>query len=163
MQAFMLFAHIILSMAIFGSVIWAGRLASMFKNRPKEEALPALRLANRVERILGPATILVPIFGIGMVFSSDDYYEMGQAWVWLSLVAYVAGAALGPGVALKTEGTIIAKLESARPGATATEVAPEELKRLQIVEVVLWGLLVFILAMMAWRPGAPVNINDLTG
>ncbi len=163
MQAFMLFAHIILAIAIFGSVIWAGRLVAMFKNRPKEEALPALRLANRVERILGPATILVPIFGLGMVFSSDGYYELGQAWVWLSLVAYVAGAALGPGFALKTEDAMIAKLEAARPGATATEVAAEELKRLQIVEVVLWGIILFILVLMVWRPGAPFNINDLAG
>lgn len=163
MQAFMLFLHIALAMGIFGWVIMAGRLAFAFKDKPREEALPALRLANRVERMLGPATILVPLFGLGMVFSSDKYYEIGQTWVWLSLVLYGIAAALGPGVALKTENALLAKLEAAGPGATAAQVAPEELKRLQLLEGILWALLVVILVMMVWRPGAPFNINDLRG
>lgn len=163
MQAFMLFLHIALAMGIFGWVIMAGRVAFAFKDKPREEALPALRLANRVERMLGPATIVVPLIGLGIVFSSNDVYKVSQAWVWLSLVLYAFAAALGPGLALKTENDLLAKLEAARPGSTPAQVAPDEIKRLQLLEGILWALLVAILIMMVWRPGAPFNINDLRG
>jgi hypothetical protein len=138
MQALMLFLHIAIAIGVFGCVVAFGRLFLSFKDRPKEEALGPFRLAHRIEKIAGPATILVPLIGIGLVFSSNDACEFSQVWVWLSLVLYLAGAALGPGAAAKAEESIIAKLEAAPAGATAASVAPDEVQRLRILELVLW-------------------------
>jgi len=162
-QAFMLFFHVILAIVIFGALTAVGRLFAALTDRPKEEALAAMRLASRVERILGPVSLIVPIIGLGLVFSSNELYKLSQAWVWLSLALYAAAAAIGPGVALKTEDRLIGKLEASPAGATARQVAPDEVKKLQLAELALWVLLVALLALMVWRPGASFNISDLGG
>lgn len=64
-------------------------------------AYPALKRAGATAtiarlhmRLVLPALVLVPILGLGMVGMSDDAIEMGDTWIVLSLIGWVAIAAV---------------------------------------------------------------------
>ena len=95
MTIVMVFLHVFLAIIIFGGLVTMLAVGLNFGSREKEIALPMLRAMHKGESVLGPATIVVPLLGVGLVFQSNDLYEMGQAWVILSIVLYVIAAACG--------------------------------------------------------------------
>ncbi len=163
MLAVMLLLHITLAIVINGGAFAIGGVMGALLSQPKEAALPVLRICARMENILGPAAILVPLFGVGMVFSSNDVYKISQFWAYASLILFVAYAALGVGPARVTSNLLIARLEAAPAGSTAAGVAPDLVKRFQLIGIGFLVLNILFVVLMVWRPGGPGNINDYTG
>ncbi len=163
MLAVMLFLHITLAIFIIGGSLAVGALMGSQFNQPREAALPILKALSRLQMMLGPAALLVPLIGIGMVFSSDDVYKISQFWVWASLLLYVGYAALGAGPARLTGAAIIARLEAAPTGSTVAGVAPDLAQRARLIGIGFAVLNVIFIVLMVWRPGADFNINDYAG
>jgi uncharacterized membrane protein YcfT len=47
-------------------------------------------IGQNSRRVYAPALILVGLFGFGLVGMSDEVWEFGQTWIWLSIVIWVA-------------------------------------------------------------------------
>ena len=105
----------------------------------------------------------IPLFGIGMVFMSDDAWGFDQTWVWLSLVLFAIGLTLATGILLpssKRMAVLSRELASmGAPPAGASGPPPQVAamdavgKRLGAVSGILHTILITILILMIWKPG----------
>lgn len=159
----MLLIHITLAIFVIGGSFAVGGMMGIQLTKPREVALPVLKACSKMQMILGPAALLVPFFGIGMVFSSDDVYKISQFWVWFSLLLYVVYAALGAGPARMTGAAIVERLEASPAGSTVASIAPDLVRRFQFIGLGFFVLNVLFIVLMVWRPGADFNINDYAG
>jgi hypothetical protein len=104
---------------------------------------------------------LVPIFGIGLVGMSDKVWSFGQTWIWLSLVLYVVALGGSHAVLIPSHRRINELFRellavgspSAGPPPQVAEI--EALgRRMAPVGATLDVILVVIVALMVWKPGA---------
>jgi len=101
---------------------------------------------------------LVPIFGIILVFLSDDAYQFDQFWIYGSLILFVIALGIAHGVMIPSTKRMLdvgAKLGSGQ-GGPADGAEMEALgKRLAMGGMTLNLLIVIIVVLMIWKPGGP--------
>ena len=99
---------------------------------------------------------LVPIFGIIMVFLSDDAYGFDEFWIYGSLILFVVALGIAHGVMIPSTKRLLevgAKLGSGQ-GGPADGAEMEALgKRLGTGGMTLNLLVVIIVVLMIWKPG----------
>src|SRR5690348_14166675 len=83
-----------------------------------------LRTLERLTKVLGPLTVLIPAAGIAMVIRNDGY-DFSQAWVAGALAGYVFAVANGIGILGKTVTRAVERIE-------AGEDATAEATRLRV-------------------------------
>ena len=99
---------------------------------------------------------LVPIFGILLVFLSDDRWDFGMFWIYGSLVLFAIALGIAHGVMIPSTKRLLevgAKLGSGQ-GGPADGAEMEALgKRLQMGGMTLNLIIVIIVVLMIWKPG----------
>jgi len=155
----LLVLHILSAIVGIGGVTLNGLYAAQAQKRqgPAGRAVSEANLAvtNVAEKVI----YLVPVFGILLVFASNDFVKFSYTFVWLSLVLFVIAigishSALIPGQ--KKINSLLLEMEQGPPpvGGPPPQVAQiEELgKRQGVAALVLDLLLVVILCLMIWQP-----------
>ena len=155
----LLVLHILSAIVGIGGVTLNGLYAAQAQKRqgPTGRAVSEANLAvtNVAEKVI----YLVPVFGILLVFASNDFVKFSYTFVWLSLVLFVIAigishSALIPGH--KKINSLLLEMEQgpAPVGGPPPQVAQiEELgKRQGVAALVLDLLLVVILCLMIWQP-----------
>jgi len=155
----LLVLHILSAIVGIGGVTLNGLYAAQAQKRqgPTGRAVSEANLAvtNVAEKVI----YLVPVFGILLVFASNDFVKFSYTFVWLSLVLFVIAigishSALIPGH--KKINSLLLEMEQGPPpvGGPPPQVAQiEELgKRQGAAALVLDLLLVVILCLMIWQP-----------
>ena len=163
---FVLVLHIVTAIFGFGAVVLNGVYARLAMKARGAEGL-AISEANYAVTMIGEKLIyLVPLLGIGLVGMSDKVWSFGQAWIWLALVLYVVALGASHAVLIPSHHRInelSRQLVSMGPpgvGAEMTGPPPQVAeiealgRRMAPVGASLDVILVVIVALMVWKPGA---------
>ena len=101
----------------------------------------AAHLASNTRRVHFPAVVVTGLFGLGMVFTSDDVWDFGQAWVSLALLVWFALCGVVSGLIGPAERRLGAGDASAN-------------RQVQMGGQIATVLLLVMLSLMIWKPGA---------
>jgi hypothetical protein len=114
----------------------------------------AVSVANyEVSDVAGKLIYLIPVFGILMVLVSDDAIEFSDTWIWLSMLLYVV--ALGISHALLIPGHRRYNALAAGEGGPSIGVEAQGLeKKMAGAGATLDIIIVILVALMIWKPGA---------
>jgi uncharacterized membrane protein len=160
-----LLLHILCAIVGFGAVILNGLYGRESKRRPGPGGL-AITEANLAVSQVGEYFIYaVFVFGISLVLMSDKAWKFSQTWVILAMTFYVIGIAVSHAVLFpnaKRIRNLAAELVAAGPPPAGAPPGPPpqvaEMERsgkiLGIASTFLHLLLVAILVLMIWKPGA---------
>lgn len=162
----LLVLHLLAVILGFGPAMMAGLWGAEAKARRGREGLA---IAEATYKVVGTyaAWIMysVPIFGILLVFTSDnDIYKFSQAWVSASLLLYIVGVGVAQAVHLpnlRRMNELMAELADGPgpggggPGGPPPQVAEIEArgKKAGMVGGMLSLLVVVIVVLMVFKPG----------
>lgn len=159
---FVLVLHILAVIVGLGSVTLNGVYAMEAKRRQGPEALAISEANAKATKIAEYVIFTIPLWGFGLIGLSDGVWELSQTWLWLSLVLYVIAVGLSQAVLLPIDRKMHA-LQSELVAAPSTGAAgpPPQVaqldalgKRAGAVAGILNLLLIVILVLMVWKPGA---------
>lgn len=141
--------HVLTAIIGFGTLALQGVAArAALDNKGPAGGLVA-RTSTKISSIAEVAILLVPVFGIALVFMSGDVYRFEQPWLSASFVLYLIGLGLGLGVIRPA-----AKRFDAAVGDPAQAEEAERLgKTLAIVSGIANLLWVVVLFLMVLKPG----------
>jgi uncharacterized membrane protein len=160
-----LLLHILCAIVGFGTVFLNGLYGAQAKRRPGPGGL-AIQEANLfVSKIAEYFIYAVFILGIGLVSMSDDAWKFSQTWIWLAMLLYIVGIGVSHGVlfpnAKKMRDLAAEMVAAGPPPADAPPGPPPQVaemerrgKTLGAASTFLHLLLVAILVLMIWKPGA---------
>jgi hypothetical protein len=169
--------HILCAIVGFGAVVLNGVYGNEVKKRPGPEGIAIFDANEKVSKIGEAFIIAVFVFGFVLVLLSDDVWEFDQTWVWLAMLLFIVAMALSFGVltpTLKRMRRLMGELAAgpppaagAAPGGPAGSVPergsgpPPQVvemqglgQRVAVLGATLQVLLVVILCLMIWKPGA---------
>ena len=106
---------------------------------------PVLRALERLTKVLGPVTVLIPLAGIALVVRNDGYH-LTQHWIAGALAGYVVTVANGIGILGTTVARAVERIE-------AGEDASAEARRLRVFGTVNIVLILTIIWLMVAKPG----------
>jgi uncharacterized membrane protein len=141
--------HLIAAVFIIGPLVYAVTSAGRALRQRDAAAATA---AARVTRIYAYASVVVVIFGFGLMSAKSPYTgksvaEFSEAWVWLSVLLWIVGAALALAV------TAPALTQAADRNASGTAV--DSVKgRVLASGIAVAVLFVAIIVLMVYRPGS---------
>jgi uncharacterized membrane protein len=153
--------HILCAVIGFGAVYLNALYGQEIRKRRGPEGLAIYEANFRVSTVGQYFIYAVFVFGIALVGMSDDVWEYGQTWVWLSIVLYLVGLGLSHGVlqpAVKRMGVLMREMIAAGPPTGGPPPQAAEMaglgKRVGMTGATLDVLLIVITALMVFRPGA---------
>lgn len=85
---FLLILHILTAIVAFAPAFVRPVLINHAKSSGDRSSLRALAASSR--RIYSPALILTGVFGFGLSGMSDDVHELGETWMILAIVLWIA-------------------------------------------------------------------------
>jgi len=137
----LLWLHIAAAMVTMGPLILAD-VAGPLALRSRNTA--AARYLERIARIIGPGTLLIPALGLALV--GEGGYELKDRWIIASLVMYAIMVANGIGILGKA-------VVAAADRIDAGEDPAAEMVRLKIFGAINITLFLAILWLMVAKPG----------
>ncbi|HEX9467374.1 MAG TPA: DUF2269 family protein [Acidimicrobiia bacterium] len=156
--------HIFCAIVGFGAVYLNAIYGAEIKKRRGPDALAVYEANYRVSHIGEFFIYGVFVFGLALVGLSDKAWKFSQTWVWLAVVLYLVGIGLSHGVllpAVKRMGALMREMVGAGPppaGAAGPPPQAAEMaalgKRVGMAGATLDVLMVVILCLMVWKPGA---------
>lgn len=155
--------HILSLIFGFGPFVLNGLYGAQAKKRPGAGGLAIGEATFAVGLVAEKIIYTVPLWGIGLVFMSDDVWSFSQLWVWLSLVLYIVAVGISHAVmkpSAKRMNVLAAELANAG-GPPAGGPPPQVVemegigKKLAAGGTVLNLLLLTILVLMVFKPGGP--------
>jgi len=136
----LLFLHIASVVAAFGPMLAAPLTAAQARKDGDERRVVGYFAANN-RKVHMPALGLAGLFGIGLIFSSDDVWEFSQTWVSLSFLVWFALCGVVSGMIMPAERAFAAGDQAAeRKVALGGQIATV--------------LFLVILYLMIFKPGA---------
>ncbi len=147
MLKFLLAAHLVLAVFAVGPLVHAATTAGR-GIRTGDGAATAS--ASRVLRIYAYASVLVVIAGGALMSQKEDgkkLGEMGDVWIWLSLVLWLVAVALVLGVLVPT-------LDRATRQISAQESVVALTARVAAAGGIVAILFLVIVVLMAYKPGS---------
>lgn len=151
--------HIVSIVAGIGGVVLNGVYAAQVKART---GLAAVAVADANSFVTWKVAewfiYAIPIFGFALIGLSDDAWDFGQIWIWLSLLLYLVAVGVSHAVmrpAANRFRDVLTRSASANAGvapATVPELVALD-KRMAVVGTVLNLLILAILVLMIWKPG----------
>ena len=154
---FFLVLHIVAVIAGIGSTVLNGVYGAKAKAAgPNGGHIGKANL--EVTMIAEKIIYLVPIFGIICVLLSDDQWKFDQFWIYGSLILFVIALGIAHGVMMPSSKRMLelgATMGSGQGGPA--EGAEMEMigKRLAAGGMTLNLIIVVIVVLMIWKPGAP--------
>jgi uncharacterized membrane protein len=159
---FVLVLHLVTVVVGFGSVMLNGIYAARAKKAGGREGV-AIAEANTFvsDKVAELFIYAVPIFGILLIFLSDEVWQFDQKWISFSFLLYLIGIGLSHGLlrpTVKKLNALSAQLAAAGPmpsaGGPPPEVAEVEAlgKRAGLVGAILNVIVVVVIALMVWKP-----------
>jgi uncharacterized membrane protein len=152
MYTFVLFVHIAAGIlwvggGLFGHVVGV-RLAGGGDDQATAGYVSQIEWSGL--RLFTPASLIVLAAGIYMVWDNDAW-SFGQTWIWLTLAVYASSFILGAAYLGPTSGRLGKVLEEKGPGDPEYKTM---LRRLLTVSRIDSVLLLAIVVLMVWKPGA---------
>jgi uncharacterized membrane protein len=151
----LLFLHVLGAFLVIGGAVMAGvfNVAALRSERPSQVAL-LFRFARIAVAAIGAGMALTLAFGLWLVHHVG--YGWGQTWIVLALVFWVLSNALGGiGGNHEKETRQLAERLAAVGDAPSTELSAR--LRDPVWLALSWGsgiVVIAILALMIWKPGA---------
>jgi uncharacterized membrane protein len=137
-----LMLHIISVMVAFAPAVVHAVMSAQFGAESEEAGRMFSRFAyTNSRRIYGPALIAIGFFGIGMVLMSDSAIEFSDPWVSLAFLVWL-------GIIGVVFGMIVPSEKKHADGD------PSAIKAIQIGGQVATVMLLVMLYLMIWKPGA---------
>jgi hypothetical protein len=160
-----LLLHILCAIIGFGAVILNGIYGREAKKRPGPGGLAIAEANYTVSSIAEYFIYAVFVFGLGLVGLSDKVWKFSQTWIWLAVVLYVIGIGVSHGVlfpsARRMKALVAEMVAAGPPPADAPPGPPPQAaemgqleKKLGAASTFLHVLLVVIIGLMIWKPGA---------
>jgi uncharacterized membrane protein len=162
---FLLVLHLMAVIAGFGPTLLAPAFGAEAKARRGKEGLAIAEatfsvLGNYAEKII----YAVPILGILLILTSDDAWKFSQAWISLSFLLYIAALGIVHAVHyknLRRMNELMAELAGGPPPGAGSGGPPPQVAELEargkkaaMVGGILNLILVVIVILMVWKPGA---------
>ncbi|HEX8581689.1 MAG TPA: DUF2269 family protein [Acidimicrobiales bacterium] len=151
--------HILSIILGFGAVMLNGVYAGQVKARTGLAALAVAEANTFVGfRVAEWIIYSVPIWGFALLGLSDGVWELGETWVWLSLLLYLAALGISHALlrpAVRQFNTTLGQAAAGNAGVAPASV-PELValdKRLAAIGGALNVLVLVILVLMIWKPG----------
>lgn len=157
---FVYLLHIVSIIVGIGGVVLNGVYAAQIKARTGLAAMAVVEANAFVTwRVAELFIYSIPIWGFALVGLSDGVWEFGDTWVWLSFVLYLAAVGISHGMLHPAQKRFTQVLGGAAAGNAGVSPSSEpELvaldKRMAIAGTVLNVLILLILILMIWKPGA---------
>lgn len=160
-----LLLHILCAIVGFGTVLLNGLYGREAKRRPGPGGLAISEANLAISGIAEYFIYAVFVLGLALVGMSDKAWAFGQTWIWLAMVLYIVGIGVSHGVVFpnaRRMKNLAAELVAAGPPPEGAPPGPppqvEEMARrektLGASSAFLDILLVVILVLMIWKPGA---------
>ncbi len=153
--------HILCAIVGFGAVVLNGVYGNEVKKRPGPEGIAIFDANEKVSKLGELFIVAVFVFGFVLVLLSDDVWEFEQTWVWLAMLLFIIAMALSLGVltpTLKRMRRLMGEMASGPPPAGGPPPQAAEMQglgqRVAVLGATLQILLVVILGLMVWKPGA---------
>jgi hypothetical protein len=154
-----LLLHIFCAIVGLGGVTLNGVYAVASRKMIGHGATAVVRANAKATKIAEVFIYLVPILGFALIGMSERAWRFGQTWIWLATVLYAAALVISLGALLPTARKyehLVTQIESA--GEAPTPIVEATLDRMLKTQAGLGGslhvLLVVILGLMIWKPGA---------
>jgi uncharacterized membrane protein len=163
---FLFVLHILAVVVGFGPLMLGGAWGVKAKALQGREGAAVAQTTYDVLRTYAEwAIYAVPVFGILLILVSDDAWKFSQTWISLSFLLYLAGVGIAHAAHfknLKRMNELMAELAAGTspPGAGRGGPPPqvaeleERGKRAALVGGVLNVIVVAIIFLMVWKPGA---------
>lgn len=161
-----LLLHILAAIAGFGPTLLAPAFAAQARAKRGKEGLAIFDATYTVISTYATWIIYsVPVFGILLVLLGDPPWSFSQAWISMSFLLYIVAIGIVHAVHqpnLRKMGELMAQMtEGPPPGASGGGPPPQVAEiesrgqRAALVGGLLNLILVLILILMVWKPGAP--------
>jgi hypothetical protein len=149
----LLWLHIALALTALGPTftfpIWT---AQARKAGPEQVPFTLRVLHTLITRMVAPLAILLLASGIALIFAAG-WDLVANEWLWIALVLYLVNLTLNLGVALPNLNAILAILESGEAQQRMAEIGTRG-KRQRLLGMTSGLLVLVILGLMVWKPGA---------
>jgi hypothetical protein len=157
--------HILCAIIGFGAVFLNGIYGQQMKTRLQSgraaEAIGIYEANLMVSKIGEYFIYAVLIFGFALLGLSDSAWKFSQTWIWLAVVLYVIALGLSHAVLLPTVkrmGVLMHEVAAGPPPAGGPPPQAAEMaslgQRIGVVGPILNVILIVILFLMVWKPGA---------
>jgi uncharacterized membrane protein len=142
---FLLSLHLIAAVFFVGPVAAAGPAIA---RATRAGDVGAVESSARMMRIYGYGSLLVALFGLGLV-QKKWHAEFGDTWVWLSLVLFLVALGVIVGVALPALDQLVEALRG-----SAADKAKSALGKVMGASSVASVAYVVIIVLMVTKPGS---------
>jgi len=162
---FALALHIVCAVIGFGAVALNGLYAQQIKARLQSgrvaEALAIHEANMKVSQIGEYFIYAVFVLGFAVLGLSDSVFKFSQSWVWISVILFIIGIGLSHGImypGAKRLRVLMEEMVSGPPPAGGPPPQVAEIQtigqRMGTVGPILDVILVVIIFLMVWKPGA---------
>jgi uncharacterized membrane protein len=160
-----LLLHILCAIVGFGTVLLNGLYGREAKRRPGPGGLAISEANFAISSIAEYFIYAVFVFGLALVGMSDKAWKFDQTWIWLAIALYLVGIAVSHSIVIpnaRRMKDLAAELVMGGPPAAGAPSGPPPQvaemdrrgKTLGAASSFLHILLVVILVLMIWKPGA---------
>jgi uncharacterized membrane protein len=160
-----LLLHILCAIVGFGTVILNGLYGREAKRRPGPGGLAISEANLFVSGVAEYFIYAVFVLGFALIGLSDKAWKFSQTWIWLAIVLYIVGIGISHAVLFPNARRMrdLAKemVDAGPPPADAPPGPPPQLAEMKQREKTLGAasgflniLLIVILVLMIWKPGA---------
>lgn len=155
--------HILTVVIGLGAVFLNGLYGAQVKARRGPEGLAIAEANLKVSKFAEWFIYAIPIFGIGLVFMSDDAIEFDETWIWLSIVLYIVAMGISHGLlypTVKRMHVLMAEMIAGPPPMGGPPPQAAEMaqlgKRVGAAGAALNLLVVVLIVLMVFKPGSPL-------
>ncbi|HEX9258850.1 MAG TPA: DUF2269 family protein [Acidimicrobiales bacterium] len=152
----LLVAHIIAAIVGVGAIFMNVLFMKDAMDREVGPGFAVLQASLRVTMVAEKLVYLILVSGLAMVWASDGDIAFSDAWVWLSIVTFVAWMACSHGVLIPTQRAMVREMRLAAEKDRAPDAAmlKGRERRARAVTPVMHTLLAVLVVLMVWKPGA---------
>lgn len=160
----LLVLHILSAIVGLGTVFLNGVYGAQVKKRRGPEGLAISEANLFVSEIATYFIYAIFVFGILLVLVSDEAWEFSQTWVWMAMALYIVSLGISHRLLLpnvkKMQELSREMIAAGPPSGPPTGPPPQAVeieqrgKTVAACGATLNVLVVLILALMIWKPGA---------
>lgn len=160
LREFLLFIHVLLAIVGFGPT-FAFAFIGRAGGREPEHVNFALRVSEIIsERLVIPAAALLPLVGAWLIFEGN-WDLWASEWLWISIVLFTGNFFFSVTLQRTTLKQLIEMSKAPPPPREGAPPGPPPevmrlTRRMQVGGQVMGLILIVIVLLMVWKPGAAV-------